>query len=200
MQLEGTIRSGAGKGAYFMQLGWVVRQCESKLGFTPFPGTLNVNIRDEDLPQLAPFLETAPVSLVPDDPGFCAARVQPVTVQGIPAGVVLPSDDVRIHEHRVLEIIAPCNLKEALTVADGDSIRFDTRSAGPETALADLQREIYEFAASAGALEGFVFERPGLEAAAVDNWIRNLSAQYRDLPPGTRETFQPALNRTLGRA
>ncbi len=44
MQLTGVIHSGAGKGAYFMQLDWVVRQCEDKLGFTPFPGTLNVHI------------------------------------------------------------------------------------------------------------------------------------------------------------
>ena len=200
MKLTGTIQSGAGKGAYFMQVDWVVRQCEAKLGFTPFPGTLNVNIRNADLPKLGQLMETADVAFVPDDPGFCAARVQPVTVQGIPAGVVLPSDDVRIHENRIIEIIASCNLKEVLALADGDSIRVDTRSDGHESDLADLNREIYEFAASAGALEGFVFRRQALEAAEVKDWIRNLSAQYTDLPPEAREAFQPALNRTLGRA
>ncbi len=145
-------------------------------------------------------METAAVAFVPDDPGFCAARVQPVMVQGIPAGVVLPSDDVRIHDHRIIEIISSCNLKEVLALADGDSIRVEPRSAVHGSDLADLHREIYEFAASAGALEGFVFRRQALEAAELKDWISNLSAQYTDLPPETREAFQSALNRTLGRA
>ena len=46
MTIIGTIHSGAGKGAFFMQLDWVVRQCELKLGFVPYPGTLNLRVRD----------------------------------------------------------------------------------------------------------------------------------------------------------
>jgi hypothetical protein len=200
MRITGVVQSGAGKGAYFTQVDWVVRQCEEKLGFAPYPGTLNVNIRDEDLPKLGSLLEIAPLSLVPDDPAFCAARVQPVEVQGIPAALVLPSEEVRIHEHRVVEIMAPCHLKQALAVKDGDSIHIDIRPATQDPAVADLHRTIYEFASSAGALEGFVYDRQALEASELDSWVRNLSAQCRDLPAEVRAAFQPALNRTLGRA
>jgi riboflavin kinase len=44
MEISGTIESGAGKGAYFTQVDWVVEQCREKLDLTPYPGTLNVRI------------------------------------------------------------------------------------------------------------------------------------------------------------
>ncbi|MCK5680315.1 DUF120 domain-containing protein, partial [bacterium] len=40
----GEIVKGAGKAAFFTQLDWVTKQCVAKLGFTPFPGTLNIRV------------------------------------------------------------------------------------------------------------------------------------------------------------
>lgn len=194
VQISGEIQSGAGKGAYFTQVDWVIRQCEVKLGFAPFPGTLNINVRDEDLSKLDRLLKTAEIELVPDDPEFCAARVQPVMVQGIPSAVVLPSDEVRIHEDRIIEIISSCNLKQTLGLEDGDRIVIESL---PNTN--NLYAEIYEFASSAGALEGYVYLKPSLEGSHLDDWIKNLKAQYEALPDVVRENFQPALDRTLGR-
>jgi hypothetical protein len=64
----------------------------------------------------------------------------------------------------------------------------------------DLFKEVYEFAASAGALEGFVFPRKKLEAGDLDDWVRNLLKQYEQLPEETRQHFQSSLDRTMGRA
>ena len=122
MKISGIIQSGAGKGAYFTQLEWVVKQCEKMLGYKPFPGTLNVFVVDEDLPRLNRFLQETGLELTPDDPAFCAAGIKRVGVNGIEAAVVLPSEDVRIHESRVIELIASCNLKNALGLGDGDEI------------------------------------------------------------------------------
>lgn len=61
-------------------------------------------------------------------------------------------------------------------------------------------KEIYEFAASAGALEGYLFLKKDLEAASLDNWVRNLYRQYANFPDEIRACFQGALDRTLGRA
>jgi riboflavin kinase, archaea type len=122
MEISGVIESGAGKGAYFTQVAWVVEQCENKLHMTPFPGTLNVRIDDETVQMLGEFLRAADVELVPDDPSFCAARVKKVTVNGISAAVVLPSEDVRIHDNRTLELIASCNLKKCLGLDDGHTV------------------------------------------------------------------------------
>ena len=60
--------------------------------------------------------------------------------------------------------------------------------------------EIYEFAASAGALEGYVFERDPLNPDSLNNWVKNLVTQYYALPVEARESFQGSLDRTLGRA
>ena len=122
MEVSGVIESGAGKGAYFTQVDWVVKQCENKLDMTPFPGTLNVKIDDRTVHELGGFLRIADAELIPDDPSFCAARVKKVTVNGIAAAVVLPSEDVRIHDNRTIELIASCSIKKRLGLDDGDTI------------------------------------------------------------------------------
>lgn len=194
VEISGKIQSGAGKGAYFTQVDWVIRQCEVKLGFAPFPGTLNINVRNEDLPKLDHLLKTAEIELVPEAPGFCVARVQPVMIQGIPAAVVLPSDEVRIHKDGVIEIISSCSLKQTLGLEDGDRIVIESLPKD-----SNLYTDIYAFASSAGALEGYVYSKPVLKGSHLEDWIKNLKAQYEALPDQVRESFQPALDRTLGR-
>ncbi len=120
--IRGIIQSGAGKGIYFTQMDWVVEQCSRVLGYKPFPGTLNVQVSGEDLKNLDLFLRESDFELVPDDPAFCSARVKSVTVNNIPGAVILPAEDVRIHEKRVIEIIAACSLKETLGIGDGDLV------------------------------------------------------------------------------
>jgi len=60
--------------------------------------------------------------------------------------------------------------------------------------------QIYEFAASAGALEGYVYQRPVLDMAALKNWVGHIVAAYGHLPAEAVGEFQPSLNQTLGRA
>jgi CTP-dependent riboflavin kinase len=120
--IRGVVQSGVGKGAYFTQLDWVVEQCRRVLGYTPFPGTLNVRIVDEDLNHLDLFLQGSDFELIPNDPVFCSARVKKVTVNQLPGAVILLPDQVRTYERRVLEIIAACSLKETLGIRDGDLV------------------------------------------------------------------------------
>ena len=63
-----------------------------------------------------------------------------------------------------------------------------------------IYKEIYEFAASAGAFEGYVYQKEALDADSLNNWVSNLVKQYQDLPKDVRESFQDSLDRTLGRA
>ena len=44
LELEGTLVSGMGEGAYYMGLKGYTRQFKSKIGYVPFPGTLNVRL------------------------------------------------------------------------------------------------------------------------------------------------------------
>jgi len=64
----------------------------------------------------------------------------------------------------------------------------------------DIYRELYEFASSAGALEGYVYPVEEREMGYLDNWIGNLVKQYAALPEEVRVSVQEALDRTVGRA
>lgn len=44
VQLSGTLVSGMGEGAYYMGLKGYTKQFQSKIGYIPFPGTLNVKL------------------------------------------------------------------------------------------------------------------------------------------------------------
>lgn len=65
-----------------------------------------------------------------------------------------------------------------------------------------LYRQIYEFAASAGAFEGYVYGRAldDIDLEVLSNWANNLQKAYAYLPNDVREQVQPSCDRTLGRA
>jgi riboflavin kinase len=44
IELKGTLVSGMGEGAYYMSLKGYTKQFSSKIGYIPFPGTLNVKL------------------------------------------------------------------------------------------------------------------------------------------------------------
>lgn len=63
--------------------------------------------------------------------------------------------------------------------------------------------KIYQFAASVGALEGYVYKKAnaeelGMEAFTV--WTDNVCKAYSHLPPEALLEFQEDLDRTVGRA
>lgn len=61
-------------------------------------------------------------------------------------------------------------------------------------------KNIYEFAASAGALEGFVYHKDGMNPDDIANWIGNLVDAYAILPQEAIDEIQPSVDRTIGRA
>jgi len=131
MKITGVIESGAGRGAFFTGLNWVVEQFEREMGFKPFPGTLNVRVLDEDISKLDAFFAKKDFELVPDNPEFCAAGLKRIRVNGIPGAAVFPSDEVRIHGKEIIEIILGRHIKNALDLVDGDSVVITDYDAGP---------------------------------------------------------------------
>lgn len=123
MEIIGKIVSGAGEGAYFTQIDWVLQQCEQKLGFKPFPGTLNLEIRPDDLCIIASLNQKKGVELISPDPKFCNAKAFQVGVEGINGAIIMPEEKVRIHAENIVEIISPLNIKATLNVKDGASVR-----------------------------------------------------------------------------
>lgn len=60
--------------------------------------------------------------------------------------------------------------------------------------------QIYEFAASAGALEGYVYQKDRMDEQVLGKWCDNLVNAYRLFPPDVLKEFQPGCDGTLGRA
>ena len=58
-------------------------------------------------------------------------------------------------------------------------------------------QEVFLFAAKAGALEGYLFERRNVEP--LTNWIDNISQMYHDLSSEVRKELAPVLVPVLKR-
>ena len=122
--ITGKIISGAGEGAYFTQIGWVQQQCVEKLGFKPYPGTLNLQISEEFLPTIESLNQKKAIELISPDAKFCNAAVFRISLREISGAIILPEEKVRIHPKNIIEIIAPLNLKAALNMNYGDFLKI----------------------------------------------------------------------------
>lgn len=120
--LNGKVVSGVRKAAYFTQLDWVQEQCMEKLGFRPYPGTLNVEMSEESLPIIEALQKEQGIELIPPSSEFCAAKAMLLSVGSVSGAIIIPSEDVRVHGKNIVEVISPLRLKEALQVDDGDSL------------------------------------------------------------------------------
>ena len=122
MKLSGKVVTGAKQAAYFTQLDWVTEQCLEKLGFKPYPGTLNLEVADEDYNLVREIKKEGCLMLLTDDPNFCAAIVVPVQVGNQDSAVVVPEEEVNIHKKNIVEIISGERLRSALDIDDGDVV------------------------------------------------------------------------------
>ena len=122
ISIIGKIVSGAGQGAFFTQLAWVKEQCQQKLGFSPWPGTLNLEISMDRVDLIEELREKGGIELISPDANYCSGHVLPGSIEGLQAAIIIPAEDVRVHAKNIVEIIAPEMLKDALDVKDGDQV------------------------------------------------------------------------------
>jgi CTP-dependent riboflavin kinase len=124
VRLAGEVVSGAAKAAFFTRLDWVRQQCRQQLGFDPYPGTLNVRVSEKHLAALKGLFRQPGVELAPPTKEFCSARALPVRIGGIAGALILPQQDVRIHDDTVVEIMAPVLIRDALGLSDGSTVEI----------------------------------------------------------------------------
>jgi len=63
-----------------------------------------------------------------------------------------------------------------------------------------IYTKIYEFAASAGAFEGYVYPKREIDPNYLPEWVGHLVVAYEHLSPEVRKEIQSSLNGTIGRA
>ncbi|KUG20913.1 MAG: DUF120 domain-containing protein [Methanomicrobiaceae archaeon] len=124
--LTGNVISGLGEGRYYMSVPGYRQQFQDKLGFAPFPGTLNLRLNPQSI-ETRKRLDT--IEWI-DIQGFNAenrtfgdARCLPCRIAGHPCAIVLPT---RSHyPEDIVEIIAETGLRDALGLQDGDSVEVE---------------------------------------------------------------------------
>ncbi|HZY93575.1 MAG TPA: DUF120 domain-containing protein [Candidatus Bathyarchaeia archaeon] len=123
--LATTVFSGLGEGSYYMSLEGYRKQFRSKLGFDPFPGTLNLRIRREDLGKRK-MMEGFPAieieGFANDKRTYGGAYCYRALInEDLKGAVIAP---IRAHYGEdVLEVIAPYHLRKQLRLKDGDTVR-----------------------------------------------------------------------------
>ena len=126
IELEGTVVSGLFEGAYYISRDGYRSQIVEKLGFDPFPGTLNVRIREEDFDKRRQLERLPSIRLEGFKDGeraFGACRCYPLTINGEVDGALIVAER-SIHDFNIMEIVSPLYLRRHLELADGDRVRL----------------------------------------------------------------------------
>jgi riboflavin kinase len=126
--LEGTVFTGLGEGAYYISKEHYRKQFIEKLGFDPYPGTLNLKLTtDYDL-KTRTELEAYPAIEIQgfknEDRTFGLVKCYPVTIDNKVKGALISA--LRSHyDSSVVEVIAPVCLRKHLNLKDGNKVKVE---------------------------------------------------------------------------
>ena len=130
-KVTGMISSGLGEGAAFMSLSWVQQILRERLGFAPYPATLNLRLDFEE--EVSRWKDVRArgggVRIPPPDPSFCAARCWHARVLTAGGGremrgaVLLPL--VEDYPDDKVEFVAPESVKDSLGARDCDRLTLE---------------------------------------------------------------------------
>ena len=128
VSLDGVVTSGLGQGASFMSLPWVQDAVGRLMGFTPYPGTLNVRLDADAVEVWRRIQEGRAIVLAPQPPETCGARLFPAVMgPDVEAAVIVP--DVTRYGDDLLELIAAVHLRSRLGLRDHDRVTLRPRRA-----------------------------------------------------------------------
>jgi len=130
LSLNGIVVSGMMEGRYYIGLADYSDRIEAKLGFRPFPGTLNIKLVGmEDIACKERLSAMKGIEVEGFRKGgrtFGAIRCFHCTIRGIVGAVVIPE---RTHYGiQIVELISPFNLREKMGLSNGDSIEVQVRA------------------------------------------------------------------------
>ena len=124
INFKGKVISGMGEGRYYTEQKGYVDQFQKKLGFIPFPGTLNVEIELIERNKLR-LLKNYQALIIDEfqseNRSFGSVRCFRAKINGSDGAIVLP---LRSHYSNILEFISPHYLREKLNLKDGDEAKI----------------------------------------------------------------------------
>ncbi len=126
--LEGTVFTGLGEGAYYIGKEHYRKQFLEKLGFEPYPGTLNLKLSGDYDAKARAELESYPAVEIEgfknEDRTFGLVKCYPALIGNKVKGALVTA--LRSHyDVSVLEIIAPVCLRKHLNLKDGNKVKVE---------------------------------------------------------------------------
>jgi riboflavin kinase len=126
--LEGVVFTGLGEGAYYISKERYTKQFIEKLGFEPYPGTLNLKLTTDYDVKTRSELEAYPAIEIEgfrnEDRTFGAVKCYPVTIENRVKGALILA--LRSHyDASVIEVIAPVFLRKHLKLKDGHKVKVE---------------------------------------------------------------------------
>jgi riboflavin kinase len=119
---KGEVVSGLGEGRYYTEQKGYTEQFIQKLGFNPYPGTLNVEIEFIERNKLRLLKNRNAINIdafQTENRTFGGVRCFKAEINGIEGAIVLP---IRSHYSNVLELISNYHLRQELKLTDGDTV------------------------------------------------------------------------------
>lgn len=127
---RGEVFSGIGKGRYYVGHPEYQRRFSQALGYTPYPGTLNVRLLEASAKEQAAALRTKKGiridSFMIAGETFSALTCHDGTMAGERVTVLLI--DITHYNESVVELISPVFLRGTLGLKDGDKVEFEIDS------------------------------------------------------------------------
>jgi riboflavin kinase len=132
---EGAVFSGMFQGGYYVSQAGYRDQIRERLGFDPYPGTLNLRLVG-DYRESRRVLGGWPAVVLEgfrvEDRAFGGARCYPLLVEGVVEGALIVADRSG-YDLSVMEVIAPVSLRERFGLEDGDLVRVVFRGVEAES-------------------------------------------------------------------
>lgn len=125
VELKGTLVSGMGEGAYYMSLKGYTKQFKSKIGYVPFPGTLNVKLDKKEYTEAARQFEILDGTIIE---GFSDGKRTYGWVKCFAAKLnsTINCQLIRLerthHDTSIVELISKTNIRTTAKVSDGSKV------------------------------------------------------------------------------
>ena len=129
IELVGHVTGGMGEGRHYISLPGYKRQFEERLGYDPFPGTLNVDLVEDSVRRRSALESLEPIGIdgwEGDDRTYGPAVCYRATIETDDGDTYDESHVIAPerthHDEDQLEIIAPEKLRDALSLEDADHL------------------------------------------------------------------------------
>ncbi len=122
--LNGKVITGLGEGQYYISLEGYRAQFRAKLGFDPYPGTLNIKLDPPSIGVRKKIDGAIRISgFTSENRTFGRGSCFNVRIKDVTGAVIVPE---RTHyPEDIIEIIAPVKLRDYLNVSDGSTVEVE---------------------------------------------------------------------------